>query len=41
MIGKKYKNNAWCRQFLIEMLSIIEEEDKELLQKKEELKKAA
>ncbi len=40
-IGKKYEGNTWCKQFLIQMISIIEEEDKEIREKREELKRAA
>ena len=40
-IGKKYEGNAWCKQFLIQMISIIEEEDTEIRAKREELEKAA
>ena len=29
-IGKKYEGNAWCKQFLIQMISIIEEDDTEI-----------
>lgn len=39
-IGKKYKGNEWCTQFLIEMLNIIEEEDKEIREKGETQKAA-
>lgn len=40
-IGKKYEGNTWCKQFLIQMISIIEEEDKEIREKREELKRVA
>lgn len=40
-IGKKYKDSAWCRQFLIELISIIELADKETHEKDGEKKKAA
>ena len=39
-IGKKYEGNAWCKQFLIQMISIIEEEDTEIRAKREELEKS-
>ena len=29
-IGKRYKDSEWCRQYLIELMSIIELADKEL-----------
>ena len=40
-IGKKYENSDWCRQFLIELMSIIELADKETREKGTEKKKAA
>ena len=40
-IGKKYENSDWCRQFLIELMSIIELADKETREKADEKKKAA
>ena len=40
-IGNKYEGNASCKQFMIQMNSIIEEEDTAIRAKREELEKAA
>lgn len=40
-INKKYKNNVWCRNIILEFLELLEKDDKELRELEEKTEEAA